>query len=110
MQSFDKVLWICGGLTKGLDLNPLLDDIRQYVDHAFIVGTDTKPYVQLMKKSGIAYTIAGTVERAVVMAANHISSLPVLLSPAAASMDQFSNYAERGFAFSKAAQKLEASR
>jgi len=109
LQSFDKVLWICGGLPKGLDLNPLLDDIRHHVEHAFIIGVDTKPYVQLMKNAGIAYTIAKTVERAVVMAANHISNLPVLLSPASASMDQFANYAERGFAFSKAAQKLEAS-
>jgi len=108
LQSFDKVLWICGGLPKGLDLNPLLDDIRQHVEHAFIIGANTKPYIQLMKKAGIDYSIAKTVERAVIMAAKHASKLPVLLSPAAASMDQFANYAERGFAFSKAAEKLEA--
>ena len=107
LSSFDQSIWICGGLRKGLDLTPLSDTVSNHVSHAIVIGKEKQAYIELLQKAGISYTVGGTVERAVAIAANHASSLPVLLSPAAASQDQFSNYAERGHAFAKAIQHLE---
>jgi len=107
LQSFDKVLWICGGLRKDLDLSPLKDAVAQHVRQAFVVGKEPEPYVQLLESVGIGYQIAGTVERAVELAAKVPMSMPVLLSPAAASQDQFRNYAERGDSFAGAVHALE---
>ncbi|MDQ6954500.1 MAG: UDP-N-acetylmuramoyl-L-alanine--D-glutamate ligase [Mariprofundaceae bacterium] len=107
LASFDQSIWICGGLRKGLDLTVLSNTIRAHVAHAIVIGKDKKAYIQLLQSSGIRYTVANSMERAVLIAAAHASQLPVLLSPAAASQDQFANYAERGQAFAKAINALE---
>ncbi len=107
LNSFEQSIWICGGLRKGLDLMPLSDVINEHVSHAIIIGKEKRPYIELLQKAGISYTVGGTVERAVVIAAQHASNLPIILSPAAASQDQFANYAERGDAFAKAIKHLE---
>jgi len=107
LNSFEQSIWICGGLRKGLDLTPLSNTISNHVSHAIIIGKEKCPYIELLQKAGISYTVGGTIERAVMMAASHASTLPVLLSPAAASQDQFANYVERGRAFAKAIQHLE---
>jgi len=106
--SFEQSIWICGGLRKGLDLTPLANTVSKHVSHAIVVGKEKQAYIKLLQKSGVSYTVGGTVERAVNIAATHASNLPVLLSPAAASQDQFANYAERGQAFAKAIKHLEA--
>jgi len=106
LSSFDQSIWICGGLRKGLDLMPLSNTVSNHVSHAIVIGKEKQAYIELLQKAGISYTVGGTVERAVIMAANHASNLPVLLSPAAASQDQFANYVERGHAFAKAIQHL----
>ncbi|MDQ6968105.1 MAG: UDP-N-acetylmuramoyl-L-alanine--D-glutamate ligase [Mariprofundaceae bacterium] len=107
LSSFDQSIWICGGLRKGLDLMPLSNIVSKHVSHAIVIGKEKEAYIALLQKADINYSIADTVERAVVMAANDANNLPVLLSPAAASQDQFRNYAERGHAFAKAIQHLE---
>lgn len=106
LSSFDQSVWICGGLRKGLDLTPLSNTVSKHVSHAIVIGKEKQAYIKLLQEAGVSYTVGGTVERAVVMAASHASDLPVLLSPAAASQDQFSNYVERGHAFAKAIQHL----
>jgi len=105
--SFDQSIWICGGLRKGLDLTVLSNTVRQHVAHAIVIGKEKKAYIQLLQDSGVSYTVANTIERAVTIAASHASKLPILLSPAAASQDQFANYAERGHAFAQAIKALE---
>lgn len=107
LASFERVLWICGGLTKGLDLAPLTEAVREHVAHAFVIGKDAKPFTTLLKEAGVSYSVAGNITRAVMMAAEHAEALPVLLSPAAASQDQFRDYAERGCKFADAVSGLE---
>jgi UDP-N-acetylmuramoylalanine--D-glutamate ligase len=46
-------------------------------------------------------------DKAVHLAASYSGLLPVVLTPAAASQDQFSDYAERGQAFANAVISLE---
>ena len=108
LSGFPQALWICGGLRKGLDLTCMRDVVSEHVAHGFVIGADPEPYVQLLEQAGIAYSIVGGVEKAVAQAAAYAPALPVLLSPAAASQDQFKNYAERGEAFVRAARSLGA--
>jgi len=107
LESFDKVLWICGGLRKGLDLSPLSQIVSQHVSHAYIIGKDTRAFADLLESAGVPFDVAGDVGQAVELAAGFAEPLPTLLSPAAASQDQFADYAERGQTFADAVDKLE---
>lgn len=107
LSSFRRVLWICGGLRKGLDLSPLREAVARHVEQAFVVGNDAGPFVELAAAAGVPATVSGTVQQAVRQAARAPGLLPVLLSPAAASQDQFRDYAERGAAFAAAVRQLE---
>ncbi|MDQ7058850.1 MAG: UDP-N-acetylmuramoyl-L-alanine--D-glutamate ligase [Ghiorsea sp.] len=105
LSSFDKVVWICGGLRKELDLGSLTKTVQKHVMFACVVGKDAKAYEQLLKQAGVPYTVSKTIPKAVKDAAKQHCNA-VLLSPAAASQDQFSNYAERGEVFVKSIREL----
>ncbi|MDQ6953674.1 MAG: UDP-N-acetylmuramoyl-L-alanine--D-glutamate ligase [Mariprofundaceae bacterium] len=106
LASFDQVIWICGGLLKGLDLTPMVDVVHKHVCYAVVIGKHPEPYIRLLQKAGVSYTVANTMQRAVRFAAEHEDKLPVLLSPAAASMDQFKSYVERGKVFQQTIDDL----
>jgi UDP-N-acetylmuramoylalanine--D-glutamate ligase len=106
LNSFEKAVWICGGLRKDLNLAPLSSVAHQHVSHAFVIGKNTVPYTKMLEQAEVPHTVAGNIKRAVSMASKLSGNDPVLLSPAAASQDQFKNYAERGEAFSKAVESL----
>jgi len=107
LNSFDQVIWICGGLTKGVDVLPMLATVRAHVAQAFVIGKEPQAFVELLEKAGVEHQVMAEMGDAVAQAAKNGLSLPVLLSPAAASMDQFSNYADRGFCFTAAVAALE---
>jgi len=107
LNEFGDVLWICGGLPKGIDLSPMREIVRSRVKHAFVIGKKTKPFEAFLKQAGVPATRAGTIEKAVHLALAEETPEPVLLSPAAASQDQFRDYAQRGQAFAKAIAGLE---
>jgi len=106
LQSFKKTIWICGGLRKDLDLTPLVAVARKHVTKALVIGKKTDPYVEMLKEAGVPHKVVGTLDKAVATAAKYEGNDPVLLSPAAASQDQFKDYTERGNAFVKAVEKL----
>lgn len=106
LASFDKVVWICGGLRKGLSLDSLKDAVAEHVSFACVVGKDTEAYETLLKSAGVSYVVSGTVEQAV-KDARLAGEGAVLLSPAAASQDQFKNYSERGHAYVKSIRELD---
>jgi len=107
LKSFHQVIWICGGLRKGLDVMPLSDAVAYHVEYMFIIGTDAKPFTELAGLAGVSYKFVKTIAQAVKQAAQLQSGVPVLLSPAAASQDQFKNYMQRGDAFMTAVAALE---
>ena len=106
LQSFKKTIWICGGLRKDLDLSPLVPVINKHVSKALVIGKKTAAYVEMLKEADIPYEVVGTINKAVAIAAKYEGNDPVLLSPAAASQDQFKDYVERGNTFVKAIEKL----
>lgn len=104
-----SVVWIAGGLNKGLDFDDLADRARTHVRAAVTVGTSGPELAALTRRLGIPTVEAGTLARAVPAAADLArAGDTVLLAPACASMDQFADYRERGQAFRDAVAALGA--
>ncbi|HIP06394.1 MAG TPA: UDP-N-acetylmuramoyl-L-alanine--D-glutamate ligase [Mariprofundaceae bacterium] len=106
LTSFAQVMWICGGVRKGLALDDLVDVVRQHVCFACVIGEDTQAYEDVLNQAGIPFVVSKTVAQAVIDAQDHDSDAPVLLSPAAASQDQYRHYAERGADYVQAIRGL----
>jgi UDP-N-acetylmuramoylalanine--D-glutamate ligase len=105
LDSFESIVWIVGGLLKGVDPTPLLQQHGAKLRAAVVIGVDTQeleglfathlPNLPLRVISG---------ERVMQQAVSAAIELArpgdtVLLAPAAASMDQFQDYADRGNQF-----------
>jgi len=106
LNSFEQVIWVCGGLTKGVDLQSMLPAVQKHVALALVIGVDAKPFAGLLEKAGVPYQVMRNIDEAVAQAARNNMHLPVLLSPAAASQDQFRDYAKRGENFCAAVASL----
>jgi len=105
LGAFARVHWIVGGRAKGDDLNacaPYLDNVVR----AYVIGEAGPRFAEVLRPR-IAVEEAGTLEQAVASAA--AAAEPgdtVLLSPAAASFDQFRDFEHRGDAFSALVEAL----
>ena len=108
LGAFHQVIWICGGLRKGLELHTLQACVAERVTQMLVVGSDAAPFMQLAEAAGVPAQFVKTVPQAVKEAARGQQGVPVLLSPAAASQDQFKDYVERGDCFMHAVRALEA--
>ena len=100
-----RVHWIVGGRAKGADL----DACRPYFDHvaqAYTIGEAGPVFANLLRDA-MPVTESGTLAQAVADAAkNARAGDTVLLSPAAASFDQFRDYEDRGRQFRVAVEAL----
>jgi len=107
LEGFDApVWWIAGGRDKGLDFGPLADAAAGRVRGALLVGECADKLAAALA-GRVQAEVAGSVEEAVRRAAARARPGDVvLLAPACASFDQFSDYAERGRAFRRAVEAL----
>ncbi len=108
MSSYPKFYWIAGGVAKAGGIDDL-KDLFPRVAKAYLIGEAAEPFSwTLAGKAEVA--ISGTLERAVQQAyADAVASdeeAIVLLSPACASFDQFSDFEARGEAFRAAVNGL----
>lgn len=102
----EPVVWIAGGLNKGLDFAELAA-ASGGVRAACTVGRSGAELATLTRGLGIPTVEAGDVATAVAEAARLAEPGDVvLLAPACASMDQFADYAARGQAFRDAVAAL----
>jgi UDP-N-acetylmuramoylalanine--D-glutamate ligase len=100
LRSFDSVVWIAGGLNKGLSFSPLAGEIAGRVRLALTIGTAGPEIAALARANGVETIEAQHLDRAVAVARDRARPGDVvLLAPACASMDQFTDYAERGDRF-----------
>ncbi|WP_353661864.1 UDP-N-acetylmuramoyl-L-alanine--D-glutamate ligase [Hydrogenimonas sp. SS33] len=91
---------ILGGDDKGVDLTPLFETLKSYDLHIYAIGSNKEKVADLARRYAIPCEVSGTLERAVrAIAKVHDTRSVAILSPAAASLDQFSSYAERGELF-----------
>lgn len=115
LSQLSSVVWIAGGLLKGVDISQLVSDHRERVRALILIGTEPEPWREAANKfaPGLPLIeIAGTESEAIMSAAVRCAAElarpgdTVLLAPAAASMDQFQDYAERGEMFRRAVEEL----
>jgi UDP-N-acetylmuramoylalanine--D-glutamate ligase len=104
VDAFPSGLWIIlGGKDKGSDYKPLREPLRQRAKGVLLIGAEppyayaAAPIIRKDLEGAIEMTDCGTMERALEYARAHATAGDtVLLSPACASYDQYSNYEERG--------------
>jgi UDP-N-acetylmuramoylalanine--D-glutamate ligase len=102
------LVMILGGEGKQQDFTPLAGAFRDKVRHAVLIGRDA-PQLEQALRGVCPLERAATLPQAVRAAA--AAARPgdtVLLSPACASFDMFSDYAHRGTVFVQAVQELAA--
>jgi UDP-N-acetylmuramoylalanine--D-glutamate ligase len=91
---------ILGGNDKGADLTPLFELLQNKKVHIYSIGANSQKISLLAKKYQINLTTCKTLENAVKTISNERTKNDVaLLSPAAASFDQFNSYKHRGEEF-----------
>jgi UDP-N-acetylmuramoylalanine--D-glutamate ligase len=94
---------ILGGSRKGEDLGPLARAIRPNVKRVYLIGETGRDLAGLIPDNVAAGDLATALERA---AADARPGEVVLLSPAAASYDQFRDFEERGEEFKRLVANL----
>jgi UDP-N-acetylmuramoylalanine--D-glutamate ligase len=111
LRSFPSVVWIVGGLLKGVDIAPLILQHRSRLKGAVVIGVNRQPVVEAFGRHApevplieVDATETGGVMPHAVRIAGGMASQgdTVLMAPAAASMDQFVDYADRGDRFAGA--------
>ena len=103
----DPILLIMGGYDKGNNYQPLIECVRSKVKGLILLGSHTG----IIRNALAAHVVtrdAGTMSDAVELAYSHaVPGDVVLLSPANASFDMFTDYKARGQAFREAVNHLE---
>ncbi|MCU1675005.1 MAG: UDP-N-acetylmuramoylalanine/D-glutamate ligase [Frankiales bacterium] len=107
LAAYDRVVWIAGGLLKGADVEDLVRTAAPQLAAVVLLGTDRQPIRDALSRHAPDVPVE-EVSRLdtdamseVVAAARRLarSGDTVLLAPAAASMDCFRDYEERGDLF-----------
>ncbi len=101
------VVLIAGGLGKDADFAPLHAVAMQYVRAVILIGRDAQKIAQVL--AGITEIVFATdMQDAVQQAfAKAVSGDAVLLSPACASMDMFTDFTHRGRVFTAAVEAMQ---
>jgi UDP-N-acetylmuramoylalanine--D-glutamate ligase len=111
LRAYPSVVWIVGGLLKGVDVDEL---VRRHADRlvaAVIIGADRSVLLSAFERhapSVAVFEVNETETRGVMPSAVRLAAAVasagdvVLLAPAAASMDQFTDYKDRGTRFADA--------
>jgi UDP-N-acetylmuramoylalanine--D-glutamate ligase len=98
---------ILGGSLKGEDFAPLARELPANVRSVYLIGEATDQLAAALDAAGRTYT--RDIDLAHAVAHAHADAQPgdiVLLSPAAASFDQFKSFEERGDAFRRIVGEL----
>lgn len=98
---------ILGGDDKGADMKPLFEAIKAMDVTVYAIGANRSKLAQLCMDFSISCVECGFLDIAVSRIADVLDEKGVaILSPAAASLDQFSSYKERGEKFQEEIAKL----
>ena len=102
-----RLVLIAGGDGKGQDFEPLAEPCSRYVRAIVLIGRDASRLRSAIEASGVDVVDCATLPEAVEKAASlALQGDAVLLSPACASLDMFTNYAHRAQVFCDAVREL----
>ncbi|GHV05895.1 UDP-N-acetylmuramoylalanine--D-glutamate ligase [Campylobacterota bacterium] len=100
---------ILGGDDKAADLTPLFDALAALNARIYAIGSNRDRLMQMAADRGIDAVLCGFLDVAVSKMSEAMGAEAVgLLSPAAASLDQFGSYKERGELFQKCVKEIAA--
>jgi UDP-N-acetylmuramoylalanine--D-glutamate ligase len=114
LRAHEAVVWIVGGLLKGVDVDELVRSHAARLSAAVVIGADRSALVSAFRRHapGVAlFEVDETETRDVMPSAVRLAATAakagdvVLLAPAAASMDQFTDYKDRGEQFAEAVRQ-----
>jgi UDP-N-acetylmuramoylalanine--D-glutamate ligase len=101
------IVWIAGGIDKGNDYSELFQLVKKKVKAVVCLGKDNKKIIEAFRDK--VYTVVETASMEEAVRTSYYLAAKgdtVLLSPACASFDLFSNYEDRGRQFKKAVRNL----
>lgn len=124
LVAYEHVVWIAGGLLKGAnvdDVRPLIEQALPFLRGVVLLGRDRSVIADALRRHApeipvvevessddramrTAVELAYGLARDVTARPN--ATVTVLLAPAAASMDMFVDYAQRGDRFAEAARRI----
>ncbi|WP_163547351.1 UDP-N-acetylmuramoyl-L-alanine--D-glutamate ligase [Candidatus Frankia nodulisporulans] len=110
LAGYSSVVWIAGGLNKGLDFDDLVRTAGGVLRAAVLIGTCADEIAAALARHApdVPLERAAGMDDAVRVAASFArAGDTVLLAPAAASMDMFRDYAARGDQFAEAVHARE---
>ena len=113
LAAFESVVWIAGGLLKGVDPAPLVQKHGARLRGVVLLGIDREALREAFQRHAPGVPVVEVSDgetEPMLTAVRAAASLAqagdvVLLAPAAASMDQFIDYADRGRRFADAVRE-----
>ncbi|MFT4147877.1 MAG: UDP-N-acetylmuramoyl-L-alanine--D-glutamate ligase [Micrococcaceae bacterium] len=111
LAAFDNIIWVAGGLPKGAQYQELISSFKNRLKAVILIGKDKTPLQLALQKEAPELPVYDTksserqdIMPEVIELAQKVaqSGDTVLLAPAAASMDQFESYEDRGNSFVQA--------
>jgi len=118
LSAYENVVWIAGGLLKGTDVDELVAGQSHRLKAVVLIGQDRGEIAAALARHAPDVPVVtidtedteGMDEAVRAAAALAAPGDTVLLAPAAASMDMFQDYAERGERFATAARHAAGAR
>lgn len=117
LAAYESIVWIAGGLAKGATFDELVTKSAKRLRGVVLIGADRALIREALARHApevpvvdLERTDTGAMSEAVRQAARLAEpGDTVLMAPACASMDMFTNYNKRGDAFADAVRELGAS-
>ncbi|MFI7317429.1 UDP-N-acetylmuramoyl-L-alanine--D-glutamate ligase [Streptomyces venezuelae] len=114
LAAYESIVWIAGGLAKGATFDGLVENAAKRLRGAVLIGADRELIREALARHApevpvvdLDRTDTGAMSEAVRRAAELAQpGDTVLMAPACASMDMFTNYNKRGEAFADAVREL----
>jgi len=110
LQFYDNIFWIAGGLLKKNDTPKFSLSVQKKIKKIYLIGKQINPFQSLLKKK-FRISISKNMNNAIKQSFKDAKKLnlgpsTILLSPAAASFDQFKNFEHRGNIFKNLVNKI----
>ncbi len=111
LRSYESVVWVAGGVLKGASVDDLVRAEGHRLRGAVLIGADREIVATALARHAPSVPVAVLDDATMADAVRAARSMArsgdaVVLAPAAASMDMFSDYAHRGRAFVDAVLEL----